>query len=205
MMVRKWLYLHILVFMIILILPWTVTLWRYVRINVFEINNPAITGFITTPSGDQFVYLNPDTDSYPRDVIKPASVGSFGYTLSTYGHTDNLSDKPNVSRVAQFGDKPDGSLANPFRAMNPVYVDKPTTFRVVKDGIIGRTHNGYYIIDTTHRQAFVYQTKQDWQAALTKIGVSGDIKCYPLPLRRDYDKRGWLNYQPAQTALPSRH
>lgn len=207
-MIRKWLYLHILVFIVIIILPWTVTLWKYFRINVLEINNPAITSFITTPSGDQFVYINPDTDCWPRDVLLPASVRSYGYKLSIYGHAGNVDDQPDEPRVAQYGDqpneprvpqlgdKPDGSRMKPFRAPDPKYVDKPTTFRIVKNGIVGRTHNGYYIINTTHREAFVYPTKQDWHAALTTMGVPHNIRCYPLPVRQNYDKRRWLKYQP---------
>ena len=175
MTIWKWLRINVAVMVLILIVPWLPTAWKYISTTYWNHSDPAVMEFITTPSGDQFVYLNPD-NMVAYDELVPAAVMSFGYKLPKPAFQDHYIMTGSWHRKA--------------------YVEKPREFLVVKQGIIGRSASGHFVIDTSKRQVFMYQDIESWQAALSKMGIRADVKCHPLPVRSSYVKRGWLAYEP---------
>ncbi|MHB1463244.1 MAG: hypothetical protein ACYC1M_18300 [Armatimonadota bacterium] len=131
----------------------------------------GVTDFVVTPSGDRFrVEAN--------GIIYAACPQTYNYSLSQDKVND---DDARLYKSSWYQGR---------------YVMNATSFRVVKDGIVGQTETGYYIINTAKRLVYINLGLPEWQRMLAQMRVPTDIQCHPLPLRVDYASRGWLRYQP---------
>ena len=137
MTVWKWLKINVAAMLIILAIPWIPTGWKHIELAYWKHKDPAVTEFMITPSGDQFYYLNPDLTP-GCDGIVPAAIKSYGYKV------------------------PNSTAPEPIEfhaSRQHIYVNKAITFRVVKQGVIGESRSGYYVIDTTKRQVYISSDK----------------------------------------------
>ena len=174
MSIYKWVMLHASAMLVILLLPWMPAAYKLLRIGVQNATDPVSTGIISTSSGDQFWFQNPDkADS----AIYPANTNACGFRSVYTG--DNIQDA--VIDDAQVFSR---------------YVADPRSYRIVRYGVVGRTTKGYYVINTKNRTVYLDQDAEIWHKRLKQMGVRTDIRCYSLPLHLSYAKRGWLVYQP---------
>lgn len=168
----KWLKLNLFIAFLLFVLPWVFVACMLLQNAFWRHFDRPITSILSTPSGAKFWSQDPNR---AYEGLCPANVSSYGYQVDNYGRTaaSNRQDNVTITRM---------------------YVEKPSSFRIVKSGVIGRSISGYYVIDTNQRRVSIYSDRQTWKRKLAQMGISSDIKFHPFPLRRSYIQRGWLSF-----------